>query len=595
MGKKNRRAGGPAQVRDSLSAAERALSSGRFNEAISHFSTIPKTSKDYGLACKGLGAALLRSGKVADSLDFLQTAHEAFPNDANILVDAGDAARVLGRTDVAETVYARARELGANGFQIRFGEASILQQRKLWLEAIGAWTNLHNEFPNDRSVTHNLGKAWHELGETDLAISLLRDAYLASREPQTLAVLALLAPHASACGHEEVRRWRTEYDNWLRSSEKPASVGVIERSQGSPINIGYVSAFFHRPNWMKPVWALLNNHDRNKYTIHIFADGPIGEISNEAGYRSNEADQIFDTRPMSNQELASLVHRCKIDVLVDLNGYSAMPRLGLWTSKPAPVTIGWFNYYATSGMSGIDWLVGDDVVIRSDEEEFYTEKIVRLQQSYLTFQVGYKTPDVEIPSADQPFTYGCLGSAYKITPEVRDAWIALLQKTDDTRLIVRNRVLGEEKHREWFMGFFTKAGIAAERVTLLGPAPHDEFLQTYGKIDLALDTFPYNGGTTTMEALWQGVPVVCFTGDRWVSRTSATIVKYGGLNDFIGADAGQYVDIAAQWSSRAGRNALKQLRTQMREQLVKSSVCDGAHLARDFEHIVSKIVSDRAD
>lgn len=595
MGKKKRRSGGPANDRDALSAGERALSRGQFAEAITLLSTIPKNSKDHGRACKGLGAALLRSGRIAESLDILQAAHEAFPNDAAILVDAGDATRIFGRPDVAETLYTRARDLGESGFQIRFGEASILQQRKLWLAAIDAWTALHEDFPKDTSVIHNLGKAWHELGETDRAIALLRTSYEASREPQTLAVLALLAPHAGCCSHEEVRTLRNEYGNFLRSSEIARQAGQFERSNDDRIKIGYVSAFFHRPNWMKPVWALLNNQDRRRFKIHLFADGPTDEINNEGGYRANDLDEVIDTRGLTNADLADLIGRFEIDVLVDLNGYSAMPRLGLWVSKPTPVTIGWFNYYATSGMPGIDWLIGDDVVIRPEEEEFYTERIARLRQSYLTFQVGYQTPDVEIPSGDEPFTFGCLGSAYKITPEVRGAWISLLTKTEGTRLIVRNRVLGEEKHRKWFLDFFTSVGIAADRVVLLGPAPHDEFLRTYGMIDLALDTFPYNGGTTTMEALWQGVPLVCFTGDRWVSRTSATIVEFGGLSEFVGSSVEDYVKIAAKWSSPEKRIDLKQLRNEMRERLVNSTVCDGGALALDFERIVTEILEGPRD
>src|SRR5690606_2031512 len=137
---------------------------------------------------------------------------------------------------------------------------------------------------------------------------------------------------------------------------------------------------------------------------------------------------------------------------------SSVRRLGLWVAKPAPATIGWFNYYATSGLPGIEWLIGDDVVIAEEEEQYYTERVMRLRQSYLTFQVGYSTPDVEFPSGTEPFTFGCLGSAYKITPEVRAAWIDLLKRTKGTRLLVRNRILGEEEHREWFARFFTQEG-----------------------------------------------------------------------------------------------------------------------------------------
>jgi predicted O-linked N-acetylglucosamine transferase (SPINDLY family) len=345
---------------------------------------------------------------------------------------------------------------------------------------------------------------------------------------------------------------------------------------------------------MKPVWALLNNHDRERFNIHLFADGPVDEIDAQGGYIPNQQDTVYDTRELGNRELAKLVSDNGIDVLVDLNGYSAMRRLALWTAKPSPVTVAWFNQYATSGMPGVEWLIGDDVVIYPEEEKFYSEKIIRLKQSYLTFQVGYATPDIEFPPDDEPFTFGCLGSAYKITPEVRTAWIRLLSETDGTRLVVRNRVLGEETHRKWFLDFFTNGGIDPERVILLGPAQHEEFLRTYGRIDLALDTYPYNGGTTTMEALWQGVPVVCFTGDRWVSRTSATILTSASLPDFIAKGENEYIEIAKRWCDPAQTNQLRKLRAEMRERLQNSAVCDGAGLARNFEQIILKLHTDEA-
>jgi protein O-GlcNAc transferase len=164
-----------------------------------------------------------------------------------------------------------------------------------------------------------------------------------------------------------------------------------------------------------------------------------------------------------------------------------------------------------------------------------------------------------------------------------------LQTAKDTRLIVRNKVLDEDAHRKRFLNFFTEAGIEADRIILLGSAEHHEFLQTYGKIDLALDTFPYNGGTTTTEAIWQGVPVVCFSGDRWISRTSATILHFGELNQFIGANVNEYIDLAVKWSAPEQRATLRNLRQKMREKLKNSKVCDGAGLAKNFEEIVFEI------
>jgi predicted O-linked N-acetylglucosamine transferase (SPINDLY family) len=439
-------------------------------------------------------------------------------------------------------------------------------------------------------VLHNLGRAWHELGETDKAVSLMLESFKLGGERITLTMLALLAPHAGSCSHEEVRRFRTKLGEQLKLEERNPSDSRYCTKEYGRVNIGYVSAFFHRPNWMKPVWALLNNHDRENFNIYLFADSSPDEINKEGGYVPHKQDAIYDIRKLGNRDLAKLIGDCDIDVLVDLNGYSAIRRLGLWTAKPSPVTIGWFNHYATSGMPGIEWLIGDDVVIYPEEESFYTERIIRLKQSYLTFQVGYSTPDIEIPVDDVPFTFGCLGSAYKITPEVRAAWIRLLSETNGTRLLVRNKVLGEESHREWFLNFFTSEGIDSERVILLGPAEHQEFLQTYSKIDLALDTFPYNGGTTTMEALWQGVPLICFKGDRWVSRTSATLLNSAGLYDFVGENKKEYVDIAKKWSALGQKEKLRKLRTEMRGRLENSMVCNGAELARNFERIVFEII-----
>ncbi len=572
-----------------LENAEYLISVGKFHEAIDQFKKIPANSPRFGRACKGHGAALLRIRKLAEALPVLQSAHLAIPEDADILVDGADVARLMGGLDVAEETYAEARKLGAAGYQILFGEASIVLERKLWIEAVRRWELMNETYPDNPFVIHNLGRSWHELGETDIAVSFMKRSLELSDDLITLSTLGLLAPHAGCLDHEEVRCLRIEL--CARLSEQEGSPVDSDRpvKTTDKLNIGYVSAFFHRRNWMKPVWALLNHHDREKIRVHLFADGPPEEIAGSGGYISDKQDRIYDTRDLSNRKLAELISECEIDVLVDLNSYSAIKRLGLWTAKPAPVTVGWFNLYATSGMKGIEWLIGDDVVIDPDEERFYTEKIVRLKQSYLTFQVGYDTPDIETPGRDQPFTYGCLGSGYKITPEVRAAWIKLLKETDRTRLLVRNRILGEETQKQWFLDFFRREGIGPERLVLLGPSEHKEFLKTYSEIDLALDTFPYSGGTTTMESLWQGVPMVCFRGDRWVSRTSATLMRSAMLGEFIGSDVDEYVEIAARWGTPEYRERLRKLRTSMREHLENSEVCDGSGLARDFERIIFEI------
>ena len=243
------------------------------------------------------------------------------------------------------------------------------------------------------------------------------------------------------------------------------------------------------------------------------------------------------------QALAQLIEEVQIDILVDLNGYSKPPRLGLFALRAAPVQVAWFNMFATSGLREFDYLVGDRHVIPDQEESFYTEQIVRVPGSYLTFEVGYPVPEISpLPCLAAGFlTFGCLAPQYKITTEVIEAWSRILNASPTSRLVLKNVVLEQPAARDFVRGQFARFSIAPDRLDLEGPAEHYTFLERYAGIDVALDTFPYNGGTTTMEALWQGVPVLCFAGDRWASRISASLLREAGLAEFVAPDLEHHI------------------------------------------------------
>jgi predicted O-linked N-acetylglucosamine transferase (SPINDLY family) len=343
---------------------------------------------------------------------------------------------------------------------------------------------------------------------------------------------------------------------------------------------------------MKPVWGAIHGHDRASFEIHLFSDAPEQAIGEE--YRRSAGDVFHDISGLSNAAAAETIERSGVDVLVDLNGYSAMARLPLVAARPAPVQIGWFNLYATSGMDAYDWLVGDAVTIPEAEDQFYCEKIARVPGTYLAFEVGYPTPDVTAPpclASGGRLAFGSLASQYKITPEVLSAWSAILRQAPGSTLLIRNAGLEAEGMRRFVRAQFEREGIGADRVVLEGPADHDEFLKSYGRIDVALDPFPYNGGTTTTEALWQGVPVVCFRGDRWAARTSASLEMAAGLGEFVAADRAGYVALAAGMARNPETPArLAELRRNMRDRLRASAACDTAGLARHLERIYREAV-----
>jgi predicted O-linked N-acetylglucosamine transferase (SPINDLY family) len=189
-------------------------------------------------------------------------------------------------------------------------------------------------------------------------------------------------------------------------------------------------------------------------------------------------------------------------------------------------------------MSGFDYVIGDDCVLPPKEEPFYSEKVLRVPGSYLSFEVVYPVPDVSLSGRETQhgIVFGSLASHYKITDEVIASWCRILSAAVGSSLLVKNKQMGTYSGREDFLSRMAAHGVGAERVELGGPAEHFEFLKAYERVDIVLDTFPYNGGTTTTEAIWQGVPVVTFYGDRWASRTSASILRAAGLGEFVAPD-----------------------------------------------------------
>lgn len=281
-----------------------------------------------------------------------------------------------------------------------------------------------------------------------------------------------------------------------------------------------------------------------------------------------------------------------MDVLVDLNGFSRRDRLPLFLVKPAPVVVAWFNILGTTGMSCFDSLIGDEWVFRDGDERGYIEKVIRLPMSCLTFEVTYPVPTVRPPPCERNgfVTFGSLASLYKLNDRVVGAWAEILRRCPRSRLALGNALLGYAGNREHTLARFRRLGVPPDRIAISGGAPHGEFLRRYDSIDLVLDTFPYNGGTTTSEAIWQGVPVLTFVGDRWISRTSASILCNAGLDEFVCKDAESYVASAARWgSSRSSPSRLAELRSTMRRRLRSSSILDCKRFARLMEKTYERL------
>ncbi len=540
---------------------------------------------NFGMAFGCLGAVLLEMSKPSEAEPVLRKAYELLPDDPVVNCDLGAVLLTRGRHAEAIERYERAVTLDASIGRAWYGLGCAQTELKKYADAIDSFRRTLQIDAEHAESHHNLARALYEMGEIDSGIDHFRRATSLGLKTLPLEAIATMIPGAPSANNQTILQVRQLWADRFAAPNEPApTFASRSRDPERCLRIGYVSAFFARHNWMKPVWGLINNHDRDNFEIHLFSDAAESEI--QYGYAKRPEDRFHDTSKLANPELADLIQGQEIDILVDLNGYSCLNRLPLMASRPAPVIVAWFNMYATSGMKCFDYLIGDEHVAPAEEDAFYTEQVIRLPVSYLTFELNYPVPNVApAPCLSNGYvTFGSLASQYKITPAVIDAWAQILRGCPNSKLLLKNAALADDGNRSYVHDRFDKLGIEGDRILLEGPADHFAFLETYNDIDAALDTFPYNGGTTTMEAIWQGVPVLTFYGDRWASRTSATILRNAALEHLVAGDVDRYIQQAIRLGSDPqSSHKLKETRMKMRPGLLQVSIVNVQRLAESME------------
>ena len=465
-------------------------------------------------------------------------------------------------------------------FEAWYGLASALGSSLRYAEAIAAYRRALALRPGNARVHLNLGSALGALGYITDAVRNYQIG-AAAPEPEVRAMclrnLACIAPGDPALDDAAILDMRRAWA--AQEVANIPSLGPRHAIPGERLRIAYYGTFFADRNWMKMYMGALNAHDRDRFEVNLIVDGALPSAA--SGYRDHENDRIWQVAGVSNAELASHIAAAEIDVLIDLNGYSHTARLPLLLHRSAPLQIAWQGMYGTTGFPCVDFLISDEAALPSGEECRYTERIHRVRHTYLAFHVFYETPAVVPPPCLQNghITFGSLASAYKLTPQTLAAWSQILHALPTARLLVRNAALDHESNRADLLARFADRQIAAQRLTLLGSAEHLEFLRTYDQIDIALDAFPYNGGTTTAEALWQGVPVLTINGDRWAGRTSRSILAAAGLSEWVAPDLPSLVRMAV---ALAGAE-LAPARATQRARIAAGPACDVVSLCRELE------------
>jgi predicted O-linked N-acetylglucosamine transferase (SPINDLY family) len=294
---------------------------------------------------------------------------------------------------------------------------------------------------------------------------------------------------------------------------------------------------------------------------------------------------------LNDEQAAAQIHADAPHILIDLAGHTAHNRLPVFAYKPAPVQASWLGYFATTGVAEIDYIIGDPYVTPDSEASHFVERLWRLPESYFCMAV----PQYSIELTEPPIlrngypTFGCFNNLAKVNDRVIALWARLLQRMPEARLFLKTKQLADATVRERLLERFTAHQIGPERLLLEGPGPRAELLAAYNRIDIALDPFPYPGGTTSAEALWMGVPVITKRGDRFLSHVGETIAHNCGHPEWIAEDEEQYILKAIQLASNP--NTLQNLKLHLRQQLPQQPLFNSTTFAQHFQKAMQRMWS----
>jgi len=362
------------------------------------------------------------------------------------------------------------------------------------------------------------------------------------------------------------------------------------RTAGRPLRIGYLSPdlLAHPVGYfLEPV---LGHHDPARVEVFCYS---LRCSEDETATRLRGLTSHWrDCQGWDDDRLGLQVQQDEIDILVDLAGHTAHNRARLLARKPAPIQALYLGYPCSSGLAAMDYLIADPWVAPLGQEHLFTERVARLAHCFLCFRPQPGTPGVAAPpfTRNGYITFGAYNNLPKLSPTILDLWAQVLAAVPDSRLALKTQYFTDPGSCADFRERFAARGIDPERLDLLPPTvPLTAFLAEYGRLDIALDPTPYNGGTTTCDALWMGVPVVSLAGEHFFSRMGASVLNTVGLPELVATTPEEYVHIAAALAGDPDR--MSTLRSGMRERLGTSPLCDETGFTRDLERIYRQMVS----
>ena len=569
-------------------AAPILIALGRFDDATASCQRALSLKPNYGEAFYFLGLAHRHKGEFDEAFNCYRKAVEFKPDHAEAWNAIGVRMREKGELDEAMKSYRRALAINPNSTEAHNNVAIVFRDAGRLDEALEAHRHALALEPRNPKIRSNIATILKDMGETDQAIAQYREALAIAPDEQVASNLLYTLLFDERTTQSELcdahKRWNENYAKRMSGSIRP-----FENDPGPNrrLRVGYVSADFRVHPIGRFLFPLLMNHNQEKFEIFCYSDVRRPDAITEK--LKSKANVWREIRGQSNEQVATLIRQDHIDVLVDLTMHMENNRMLVFARKPAPVQVTYLAYAGTTGLETMDYRL-TDLILDPPEREMasYSEKPLRLR-SYWCYQESPDAPALAPPPCLSTgyVTFGCMNNFCKMTPGTFDAWCELLRRVAKSRLILHAR---QGSHRRRTADRFAAKGIDPSRVEFVDSLPTPRYLAQYNRIDVALDPFPYPGGTTTCDALWMGVPAITLPRDSAISRGGLSILSTLRLKEFVARDPEDYVRIASELSEKAER--LVSLRSTMRDRMQNSALMDIAGYRRDVESALRRAWHD---
>ena len=555
---------------------------GRHDEAVAAYRQAIMHRPDYAEAHNNLAVELCEQGRPDEAEAACRRAMQIRPDYSGVHYNLGNALQRQGRNGEALAAFCHARELAPDDFLIHNAIGVLLKEDGQFDEAIATFRRGLECHPDSALIWNNLGSLFGDLGRISEAIPCTRRA--GDLQPQShwiFSSLLVMLQYASDVTARGLFDAHCEFDRIhaapFRSVWPPhPNTPDAER----PLRIGMVSPHFAFHPVGHFLIRVLENLDRARFEVIGYSDMKDADAMT-ARLRAAMAGWC-ETAGLSDEQLAARIREDRVDILFDLAGHTAGNRLLALARRPAPIQITWLDYVGTTGLSAMDYILGDPREIPPEHEPWYREKVLRMPDDYICYDPPADAPEVgPLPAlATGRVTFASFNIPPKTTPEIVRVWARILGAVPGSRLILKNRAFDDPATRQRYGAIFAEAGIAPTRIEFRGWSPNRELLAAYNEADIALDTWPYNGGLTTCEALWMGVPVITCPGETFASRHGLAHLTAAGLPGTIARDLDHYVEIATALASDLPTLAAS--RAKMRAQVASSPLCDGRRFAGHF-------------